>query len=940
MKFNMNWKWLLGIKKQHQKIVLDPKTIKANRKKKIIKGLIWTAYGLLGMVLFVAGAFAWFSKDLPTPEKIANSRPTESTKIYDRTGETLLYETGNEKRTIVKSDEISKYLKEATVATEDTEFYQHHGVNVMSILSAIKDKLLGRTAILRGGSTITQQYVKNALLTSDRSYVRKIKEAILAVELEFMYSKDEILTMYLNQIPYGNATAGAEAASETYYGKKAKDISLTEAATLAAIPKAPTKFSPWGTHVDDLIVRRNYVLDRMAETGKISVAEATEAKKVDTTTIGAGLKARHEAMVAPHFAMYIMEQVANEYGEETVQKQGLKIITTLNYEQQKVAEQAIQDGVPKNTKYDASNAALVSIDPKTGEILAMVGSKDYWDNSIDGQVNVAASPRQPGSSFKPIAYATAFKSKDFSPSRIMYDFETDFGGGYTPKNYTTRSYGPLTIRQALANSLNVPAVKIMSLAGIDEVLRTASDMGITTLTQRDRYGLSLVLGAGEVAPVEMAGAFSTFANGGVKHKTTPILKITNVAGKILYEHNAETDKTKQALDPQIAYEITSILTDNNSRSLVLGTRTALNFPDRTVAAKTGTTSSFRDAWTVGYTPSIAVAVWVGNSNNKAMKNGADGSVLAGPIFHQFIDKALANTPNEEFARPEGIQEVTVEKYSNKLPNEFSKEKTTDIFASWQVPTEKDDVNKIVKVCKGTDLLAPDGLAEQLTENRVFTNVRSERPDYPNWEGPVHAWAVQNGLVSSAPTEKCDASKLNLSLNFINPKSGVSVSGETSISSEITNAQSNPKVEYFVNGVSIGQSSVAPYSVNYNFNSLEPGDYKLSATVIDGNGVTANTEIDIKVVESALQISNASTKIGADGLSAELTWTTSIQSFGSVSYRLEDGIAQTASSSDFTAAHKVTFNNLLLGKKYLYTITAKDAKGSQVTQDGNFTTTAQ
>jgi penicillin-binding protein 1A len=336
------------------KLLSKLKFRKLNRDKKR-KGLgrsilLWSAYIALGCCFVAALIFAWFSKDLPTPSKIAGRKPAISTKIYDRTGETLLYETGDQKRTIVNSDQISKYLKDATIATEDSNFYKHHGVDIKAIAAATFEKLTGRRRITRGGSTITQQYIKIALLTSNRSLTRKIKEAILAVELEFMFSKEEILTMYLNEIPYGNATAGAEAASRTYYGKPAKDLTIAEAATLAAIPNAPTYYSPYGTHVDKLINRRDYVLDQMVKSGKVSSSEAEEAKKQDTTTLGVAIKPRHDSMLAPHFAMYVLEEVADKYGEEKIQKEGLKIITTLDYEKQRAAEEAISEGVPKLSK--------------------------------------------------------------------------------------------------------------------------------------------------------------------------------------------------------------------------------------------------------------------------------------------------------------------------------------------------------------------------------------------------------------------------------------------------------------------------------------------------------------------------------------------------------------------------------------------------------------
>jgi len=913
------------------------KILPANYKKmpKWKIALFICAYVAIVFVFITAIAFAWFAKDLPTPTKIANRRAVESTKLYDRTGQTLLYETGDQKRTIVESNQISQYLKDATVATEDADFYKHHGFNAKAVMAAVGEKVFGRTRRTRGASTITQQYVKNALLTSDRSLTRKFKELILSVELEFMFNKDQILTMYLNEIPYGNSNAGAEAASKMYFGKPAKDLTLAEAATLAAIPQAPSYYSPYGTHTKELVARKNYVLDRMVETGKISKDEADKAKHVDTLALGTELKPRHDTMLAAHFAMYTLEKIAEQYGEEKVQKEGLKIITTLDYDKQKMAEQAISDGVPKLTKYNASNAALVAVDPKTGEILSMVGSKDYFDTSIDGNVNVADSLRQPGSSFKPFSYATAFKKKEYSPSKIIFDLETDFGGGYIPHNYNGRTNGPVTMRQALSNSLNIPAVKVMSLAGMDNVIRTATNMGITTLTDRDRYGLSLALGAAEVRPVEMAGAFSGFATGGVKHDTTPILKITDSSGKTIYEYKSEKDKGKEVLDPQIAYEINNILSDNSARSLIFGTHSALYFPNRTVAAKTGTTTDFKDAWTVGYTPSLAVAVWVGNSNASKMSSGADGSVVAAPMFHNFIEKALANVPDEAFARPKEIQDLEVEKWSNKLPGDNSPERTKDIFATWQIPKEKDDVHVKVRVCKVNGKLAPKDLPENLSEDRLFTNLHSERPDNPNWENPVIGWAQGHGMYDAPPTDYCDAKDTSPSLSFSSPANGATISGSMTISVTPSVTPKITRVEYFIDDISIGtgDANTANFVKTYDFSSLSDGNHKLSASATDENGTNV-TATEYITVTSTLSISAVNASVTSN--SATITWTTNLPATTQVFYGLSSALgSESTLSPSMLTSHSVNLFGLSANTTYHYKVSSVD--GSNETKNSSIIT---
>ena len=837
--------------KKHLRNIIPAKKLKKLTWKKLSSYFL---YAMVGLIFVVALSFAWFAKDLPTPGKIANRKATESTKLYDRTGKILLYETGDEKRTIVTADQLPQNLKDATVAVEDGNFFNHHGFDSKALIRAVFNKFTGKTNRMTGASTITQQYVKNALLSSDRSVTRKIKELILSIELEFMYKKDDILTMYLNEIPYGNSNAGAEAAAKMYFGKTAKDLTLAQSATLAAIPQAPTYYSPYGTHTEDLVGRKNYVLDRMVATGKISKEDADIAKAEDTITLGQALKPRKDAILAPHFAMYVLERVAQQFGEEKVQKEGLKIITTLDYDKQKIAEESVAGGVKKINQYGASNAGLVATDPRTGQILAMVGSIDYFNTEIDGNVNITDSLRQPGSSFKPFTYATAFKKPEFSPSRILFDYKTDFGGGYSPNNYDGVTHGPLTMRHCLDNSLNIPAVKTMSLVGMDNVIKTAEDMGISSLNQRGRYGLSLALGVAEVKPVEMAGAFGVFANNGIKQDLRSVIKITDAKGKVYYDFEEKKPTGQQVLDPQVAYEMAHVLSDNNARTMVFGTRSQLYFPGRLVGAKTGTTSDFKDAWTVGFTPSISVAAWVGNNNGKIMKSGADGSVVAAPIFHTFIEKALAGTPAEEFTKPDGIQTLTVAKYSNKLPGDATRETTTDIFASWQVPTEKDDHSVKVLVCKSNGKLAPADLPINLTEEKIFSSgVHSERPDNPSWENPVRAWAEANGYgASSPPTEYCTASELAPTVTIISPTDGASVSGSTVITASPTSIANITSVEFFIDDVSIGSVSAAPFTKTYDDFAYDDfvtaKSYKISVVATDENGSTARA--DITVTKSA------------------------------------------------------------------------------------------
>lgn len=456
--------------------------------------------GCVVIIFCIAGLFAWYSKDLPTPGKIRERQAIQSTQIYDRNGG-LLYEIhGDQNRTLIASADIPEIAKQATVAAEDRNFYKHIGVDFRGIARAIYvDIFRGKKS--QGGSTITQQFVKNALLSNKKTFDRKIKELILSLEIETMFSKDEILTMYLNEIPYGSSIYGIEAASKSFFNKSAKELTLEEVAMLAAIPQAPTRYSPYGTHTDELKARRDYILNTMADLGNVPREKTDAAKATEISALP-----QKDSIKAPHFVFYVREQLVSQFGEQRVEEGGLKVTTTLDSDIQGKAQEAIDKGMDKVRARGGSNAALVSVKPDSGEILAMIGSANYFDSEHDGNVNVTVSARQPGSSFKPIVYATGFKEQ-YNPASTLWDVPTDFGK-YKPNNYNGQFHGPVSVRFSLANSLNIPAVKMLGIVGLEKALQTAHDMGITTLNEPDRYGLALVLGGGEVKPIDMATAFS------------------------------------------------------------------------------------------------------------------------------------------------------------------------------------------------------------------------------------------------------------------------------------------------------------------------------------------------------------------------------------------------------------------------------------------------
>ncbi len=612
-------------------------------------------------LVFLSGAFFFFiyyAKDLPRPEKFAERQLAQSTKIYDRSGEVLLYEIyGEEKRTWVPLKVVPEYLQQAIISAEDADFYRHHGVDLKGIARAVLvDLKIGQPVY--GGSTIPQQLIRSTFLSVEKTAERKTREIVLALELDRRYSKEQILEWYLNQVPFGQNAYGAEAASQTYFKKSVSEISLAEAATLAALIRAPYRFSPYDEEGrKELLARKDYVLDRMAAEGYLTLEENQSAKEEDVEFAEKRIEIK-----APYFTLWVKQQLEEKYGEEALRENGWKVYTSLDWELQTTAEEIVREGIKRNKNYNAHNAGLVAIAPETGEILAMaVGTGDYYaapypegcitgENCLfDPQFNVVTgtenSPgRQPGSAFKPFVYATAFK-QGFDDTTKVVDEMTNFGvwGGkeYIPQNYDGKFRGEITLREALAQSINVPSVKVLvNLCGptpeesIENAVETARALGITTL--KPPYGPSIVLGGWEVKLLDMASAYGVFATEGLRVPPVAILKIENPQGDII-EENKKTPK--RVLPVQVAKTITDILSDNEARAPMFGLASALHFEGYEVAAKTGTTQNYQDAWTIGYTSSVVVGVWAGNNNNAPMLK-QPGVVIAGPIFHRFMEKVL------------------------------------------------------------------------------------------------------------------------------------------------------------------------------------------------------------------------------------------------------------------------------------------------------------
>ncbi len=622
---------------------------------------ILVGLGLIGVNLF---------HDLPSPDHLINRPSPLTTKIYDRDGELLYKIFRNENRTLVPLDQLPDHLIEATLAIEDKEFYNHNGLSIKGIIRAVRHNLSQPQGTPMGGSTITQQLVKNALLTPKKTWRRKIREALLALLVETRFSKDEILQMYFNEVPYGGTAYGIEEAAQKYFQKPATDLSLSESALLAGLTRAPSEYSPFGAYPEKAKQRQKQVIQEMLKAGYLSPKKAEQAinEKLRLVPQGNGIK-------APHFVFYIKNILAEKYGQAVVEQGGLEVTTSLDWSVQQQAKQILDKELNKLTRLKVSNGAVLIINPKNGEILAMVGSKDYWDFNNDGNVNVTMRPRQPGSAIKPINYAVALQM-GYTPATILSDTPITYRlpgqEPYSPKNYDNQFHGRLPLRMAFASSLNVPAVKVLSSYGVNKMAKMGQDLGITTWGDPNRFGLSLTLGAVEVKMLDLAQAYSTFANYGEKVDINPILKIKDQQGEILYTNpclkKGECPNEK-VIDPEVAFLINDILSDNQARSLAFGYNSLLKIPDHQVAVKTGTSNNLRDNWCIGYTSEVLIGTWVGNNDNSPMSQIASGVTGATPVWHNLMAKLLENKQQHTWTKPDNIIEQQICQTTGTLPCE-------------------------------------------------------------------------------------------------------------------------------------------------------------------------------------------------------------------------------------------------------------------------------
>lgn len=668
--------------------------------------------GVFLAIIFGLGFYFLILKDLPSPTRLQSSENPQSSRIYDRSGKLLYTVYADKNRTQIPLNQIPKDVQNATIAIEDKSFYTHGAVDFKGIARAFISTTIHQE--IQGGSTLTQQLVKNTLLSPEQTIKRKIKEVILSYVTEILYSKEQILEMYLNQIPYGGTAYGIQAAAQTYFGKEAKDLTLAESALLAGLPEAPSVYSPFGSHPELAIERQRLVLQEMYNQKYITKSQRDKAlaQKLIYKNISQTIK-------APHFVLYIKDLLTKKYGEKMVEEGGLSVTTSLDLDAQEMAQASVAAEVANLSGYHVTNGAALITNPATGEILAMVGSKNYFDTKIDGNVNVTLAHRQPGSSIKPINYAVGLM-KGYSAATPFVDkqicFPNQGGINYCPVNYDGKFHGLVLMREALGNSLNIPAVKMLKLNGVESMIQTAKDMGITTFTDPERYGLSLTLGGAEVTMIDMATAFGVFANSGYRVDLHPILEVKNSEGKVLEKTKLPSSPKSgaKAIPEAVAYIISDILKDNNARLLEFGSNSELNFGNSPVSAKTGTTNDFKDNWTIGYTPNSLVAVWVGNNDNTPMSGVVSGVTGAAPIFHDIMRRLLLTRPAVALEKPSNVVSRIVCKDTGAFAKAGDACPTkTELFIQGVVEKIYNVIKKNVWVVKDTGEEPPAGKTDNL-----------------------------------------------------------------------------------------------------------------------------------------------------------------------------------------------------------------------------------
>lgn len=809
---------------------------------------------VLVIFLSVVGIVAYFMTKIPAPDELSNRDLASATKIYDRNGDLLYDIFKDENRTPVTLVDIPKSMQEATISIEDKNFYQEQGFSVTGILRSFFMLIIHRQ-VEGGGSTLTQQLVKNALLTSDPTVTRKIKELILAIQVEHAYTKDQILEMYLNEIPYGGTAYGVEAAANLYFGKHAKDLDLAESSMLAGLPQAPSTYSPYGTHPDLAKARQKEVLDSMVANGYITKDQDTQAYNEQltyrTSKDEVGFK-------APHFVLYVKKLLEEQFGTKMVEEGGLRVTTSLDYPLQQQAENVVKTEVDKLKNYKVGNGAAVVMDPKTGEILAMVGSKDFFATDYDGQVNVTTSLRQPGSSTKPIMYAEAL-TKNYTASTVLEDTKTDFPGGadgktyYEPHDYDFKYRGPIQMRYALGNSLNIPAVKMLARVGIKDTMSLAYQMGLANWEPTDdnvnSVGLSLVLGGREVTLLDLVSAYSVFADQGVKKDPVAILKVTDANGKVLFEN--QPSEGRKILDPGVSFIVSDMLSDNGARTMVFGPYSTLVVPGHNVAVKTGTTDDKRDNWTVGYTPSRVAGVWIGNNDDTPMDNRVEsGAEGASGVWNKLMKVVLQKMPNEQFQKPDDVVQMDIDGLMGGLPHDGSPTRK-EYFINGTQPTAVSSAYQNRKVCDNN----PHRLA---SDNEPGTNkdvvvLSEDDPTGANlWQKGIDDWVLTaaNPMYigtavgcSGIPSYSGGSGGV---ISITNISNGANVPKVFDVLANVNSPAGVKNVTWTVDGAQKSVETSSPYALHVEFPDGDHSSHTITATLTDNSGATYTSSVGVTV----------------------------------------------------------------------------------------------
>lgn len=820
---------------------------------------------VVGGLLLLITAIIFFATQVPSPEDLTTRSVAAATKIYDRNGQLLYDVYSDQNRTPIKLDQVPQYVKQATISIEDKDFYKHGGFDIVGIARSVFNLIIYRK-VEGGGSTLTQQLVKNALLTSDQSVIRKIKELILAVQVERVYTKDQILEMYLNEIPYGGTAYGIEAAANLYFGKHASELDLSEASLLAGLPQLPSVYSPYGTHPELARVRQKQVLDAMVAQKYITSEQAIEAENevltYRTSQNEAGFK-------APHFVLYVKEKLIEQFGDKLVEQGGLKVTTTLDYDLEQKAEQIVKDEVAKLNSSKIGNGAAVVLDPKTGQILSMVGSKDYFAKSepdgciegkscvFEGNVNVAIQNRQPGSATKPINYAKGLE-KGYTANTTLMDVRTVFPGGadnpdYIPVNYDGQYHGPVQVRYALGNSFNIPAVKMLAMNGIKDVMDLGYRMGLSTWEPTDEnvasVGLSLTLGGREVRLLDLASVYAAFADQGQAQDPISILKVEDSKGKTLFEY--KPSEGRKVLDPGISFIISDILADNGARTAAFGSNSVLNIPGKTVAVKTGTTDEKRDNWAFGYTPSRVVGVWVGNNDNSPLDPKiASGITGASPIWNKIMQAALQSLPNEPFQKPDNVIQADVDGLVSGTPHDGSPTRR-EYFIKGTEPKGPSSDYQHLKVCRqNPHRLANDN--EDGDDKDVIVLKEDDPTGANKWQAGIDQWvltAPDPRLVGA--TKGCSGIPGFTSggggiIQIVNVANGANVPRVFDVLATTNSPAGVKKVTWMVDGATKSVETSEPYALHVEFPNGDKGSHTITATLEDNNGGSFTTSIGVTV----------------------------------------------------------------------------------------------